>query len=703
MRRFLIALLLVINSTLSFATTYNYPSAGGGTLAVAPQSIREDDEMNINSGTFAATGGSDTHTVNVTFWDPAGNNADIYIDAGATLTYSGGDSTASTIITENLDYGVDVFINGTLSNGNGRYAVYAATVDAPAGGGVDIFLQGTGSIIGDLYGELDLSVNDGPNSMTGNYTATDNHTFSVAPSRVTIFTMDGEISTDGTLVVRTGGRATFLGNITSANLTVAGYATFDAGITSITATNMDIGGEATLLFSDADNYATISSITNLTGAGTVAVGRTGTSYIPANTYTLMTFTTDGSTIATPTSVPPTTTYTSWSANKNATSITVTVNRTGFNTIATTPAAKSAGLLLETLGASSARAPYQSLLNYFEAITDANTLNQELEKFFPDFYAPIPTVEIGRKVTETAALRLARVRNNYVAGNKKTEHGVWIRGIGNVAEQKQKPDISGYDLTSSGIVIGFDKEIDFRTTIGIAGSISQARTKLKANKNSTTDIASYLAMLYGTYELDNKLFLDWILAVGANRYDQIRHLTAGTFRAAALAKYSGQQYAFKGIVSKEMIFREIFQFTPQAMAQFSYLRQFAYEERNAGVFNMRVSPNNQSVLQVGLGAKIGLPMQGKFKSPKAEEWIAVPEAHVMISMDAKGGEQVTNSNFIDNGTLIKTTSKPSKFIIRTGGSLTFDLSERFELIANYDFEMRKKYQNHSGYLNLRYKF
>jgi outer membrane autotransporter protein len=394
---------------------------------------------------------------------------------------------------------------------------------------------------------------------------------------------------------------------------------------------------------------------------------------------------------------PSTYITSFNLVTSGGDVNVQVVRKGFDKVATDPVAKQVGALLELFGANNPTGQMLDLLNALEKITDVAQLNAALLSLNPPEYVPLQSLDMLQYVISAVHSRLAESRLGYASGDvDRYNNGAWIRPFSGSAHQKQKNNLQPYSATTHGFALGVDNQITPGITLGIGGSIAKAKVNDGTNISTKTDISSYQALIYGTLESNTFAYLDWIVSAGVNHYDGTRKVHFSTYTSTANARYSGQQLTIKAIASKNYMWRKYLQLTPMASAQYSFLRQLAYTESGAGPFNNIVNPSNINLMQLGVGGQIAVPLsEGVVTS--------IPEVHAMALVDAKGGNQKTNSQFAVGGPILTQTVKAGRLIGQVGASISFLLTDRVQAVFDYDYEWRQQYRSHEMYLNLRYVF
>lgn len=683
------------------ATTLTYTNGDFNPSRTIPYVLSDEETLStltiIDSTNgnypFAATSGS--YTIRIHHEGDTDNFAyTLTIESGALVTYLGSDTSASTII--GAEYGVTptpIINYGTISKGNGLNAI---KIESPLNAG-SFEITNEGSILGPIILNTNdsLIVQGSSPVISGAITGASSTTFTVGNSSSDQFTTGGTISSVPTVTL-SNGTFTVGHNITGVTTFTASSGTTlkASGTPTITATTSNLSGTYQVEFSNNTQSGSINFTNALTASSAEGITISKSGYLSSGTYTILSY---GSITGTPTITAPTAGLheTTSSATQGLTSVTYNYTRIPFEQTATDPIAKILARIIDQYGADSASNGLGTVLDTLDSTTSVEALNDMLIELYPISSTPLVSKALVSHLMGKAALRLATLRqDSYAAGNYSEQHGFWLRPFFESAIQKTFGTMVGYKVKTTGLVLGYDVEVNPNITIGLAGSYATTENKLLSNSLTYTDITTYQMMLYLTNRYVGTSYLDLILSAGTDNYNGQRRISSLNINADS--KYNGQHYSLKAIYSNELIWREIFQFSPIFSAQLSYLRQLPYTETGAGSFNMKVFPENTTVLQVGAGGKVALPVA-------AEDSIIMPEINFMALADVSGEAQNTTSYFLSADVPIKTTSKPGRMIYRAGAKITAKLSDRAELIANYDLELRKQYRGHLLYINLRYLF
>lgn len=515
-------------------------------------------------------------------------------------------------------------------------------------------------------------------------------------------TSDGTINNNGTInlsanIAKTGG---FIG--TGTNNILEGAAT---GLTVATSTYQVTNHNAIL--QDVNNYGNINLTTaafnlNNGGANTFKViyGSDGYNpgYFPAGVYTLVTA---AGAVTAPTfaTVPDSTLFLAFSnlgvvSNK----IQITLTRTPFNVYATTMLTQNIGSTLETIGTSNPSSSMIALLDAVEASTNQEGVEFALRQLAPLANAPFYGYQIQNESMYQVKLRLASLHDgsaHYFAGDIGKDNHTWLRGFGSYGNQDAKQDSLGYYASSGGVAAGFDRNLDDHYTLGAAFAYALSHVNDKVNPQSITDVKSYIGMVYGTYNFSDVAFLDWILGISINNYTANRLVNINSlYNQVASSSYDSQQISVLGLWSKNYEAFGFMQLTPQAQAQYTFVKQYAYNESDAPGANLSISRTNSDVVSLALGGIAAVPVL-------VDPSIIMPDLHFMVYYNPVIGKQNTTFSFIDGGGPMVSTMDLSRTALIIGAAFTIAVVERLEVKFNIDYEVADRFNGYMAYLNLRY--
>ena len=731
----------LLGSQYATATAYTYPGN-----ASAPLIMSNADTLIVNSGTLETSSSSST-SYTIDFSTATATGVTITVDSPGTISYQGTNSSGAAINSSRNSTGTvtnTITINGTVDSGTGLYAIYLNNSNASPNDTYNITNTGTitGTIISggvetivlnldgsaanvngaivlshDSGGFSTLNVLNGANFATS-YDVSDITTVSIqtgssmsfnnATSNIKTLTIsnngtatinnysligvsssDGNITNNGTMniaanILKTGNFTGSGTNVVSEAVTVstANYTT-----TNHTALLNDLSSYGNMTLSDADFAST-----------NFAVTYGGSGYFSGGTYTLMTSVDNTFTEPTYTSVPTSTLFLGFNTPyKNGNSINIDIDRTPFNTFATTSVTQNIGTNLETIGSNNPSDDMLALLNAMNASTTASQVESSLQQLAPLSNAPLYGIEIQDTSIYQVELRLASLRDDrhYIAGDIAKDNHIWLRPFGTYANQKPKDDSFGYYGSSGGITAGFDRNLGDNYTIGAAGGYVLSHVKEKINAQSSTVIKSYIGMVYGSYDFTETRYLDWIIAVIANEFDTQRNVNINSYSQIATSSYGSQQVSFKGIWAKDYAAFDFMQLTPLASAQYSFVKQYSYTESGGAGTNLNIERNNSNIVQLALGAKAAVPLW-------VDPSIILPEIHALVFYNPILSDQNTLFSFSQGGVGDMTSFfNLNRTGLIYGAALTIAVVDKLEVKFNLDIDVEDRFNGYTAYLNLRY--
>jgi autotransporter family porin len=744
---------LLLASNPVAAVIYNYPTAGGGTLAVAPLALANTtDTLNVNSGTFATPSSSSVvYTVDSSLATTTGTT--INVASGATLGYLGSNSGGAAINSNRSDPNATtstINISGNVNCGPGLYGINLTNSN---GGSLDTYTINlnanssvTGAILTNGIKNLTLNLYDNV-TVNGTINLQTNGTLSLLNMNSGTFTQTYALNNIGTMIIHSG--STFNLNTTTSNINqvvvllggtlnvnsqLNGISVSDGGISNNGTMNIttniaktgQFSGSGTNNISGGANGAPITVSTStyamtthqavlndildygymsLTSATLNVQFFNATypsnGYFPAGTYTLLN-STSPPTIGF-TNKPSDTMFLSFgSPTINGNQVRMTITRTPYTQYTTSALTTSIASNLETLGANNPSSDMVTLLNALESSTTQSGLNSALQELAPLISAPIYGFEVQNNSMYQAQLRLAELRDDsssyigsYIAGDIAHDTNIWLRPFGSYANQQPIDESFGYYGSSGGIAVGLDRQLDFHYTVGAGFAYVLSHIQDKVNQDSETKVKSYIGIVYGSYNSTETNYLDWLVAVTANNFDANRYISINSnYNQTALSSYGSQQIAAKFIWGKNLSAFNFMQFNPELFTQYTFAKQYTYSESGATGANLQISRSNANILQVGVGCKASTPVL-------VNPGIIVPEIHASAYYNPLNSTQNTYFNFIQGGSQMTTFMNLSRTGLRVGGALTIAVMDKMQVKANFDYDIADRYNGYTVYLNLRY--
>ncbi|MHB1246333.1 MAG: autotransporter family protein [Sulfuriferula sp.] len=216
---------------------------------------------------------------------------------------------------------------------------------------------------------------------------------------------------------------------------------------------------------------------------------------------------------------------------------------------------------------------------------------------------------------------------------------WAKGYGSLGRQGEVNNFNGYDTKALGMVLAYDKPLNYQTRIGLGGGYANS-TINGNNPAAQTKIDSYQVTGYLNYT-PGPWIVQGALSAGIDRYDGSRQIVFPGVNRRASANYNGQQYTALVSAGKHFYFDQQVTVTPLASLQASRIHVDGYTESGAGAVNLRVDSQNYNFIQSGLGVKIERVIQSGNSTYS-------PEAHIKWLHDFNSTTMTQNAAFTGGG-------------------------------------------------------
>ncbi len=642
-----------LTGTIDFTNT-----AGTATLA---------DGVDVSS-TVASTGGATgTLTIEGTSTVTGAVGAD---GTGLAAINAGADSKVTTFVAE-VD-ATDFKVTGTGS------VLFGAEVGAVADTAIDFDGDGSVTISDDHNGTIDAS--------TANYGTV---TFDTAAG--TTIESIGATNAIKKLVLDGVALTTDVGTINALATDIQ-----DQVMTSATAYTLASGQSLSIL-------ATADTVSGnlITGAGDIALNGTvlmsaseayfeaGT--IDADTYTITAAAGDSTTLATYVSNVPGVRFTAaevgnevvvtaatvaaseWTDDENAHAQLLAIDGTG--TLAT--------VNFDTLTA---------------AINDAATVtarDELIEATQPtvDGGAQASAIDVVAAVQGITDTRIAGLRSGsgMAAGSMTSSSSVWGQGYYNYADQDDIGGQDGYSSDTGGIVLGMDRDdIIDGAVIGLAVNYGVTKAESDNANKTDTDIDNYGVTVYGSYGLEQNMFVNAQLGYATNDITSSRSDCGGA-GLVCNGDTDSKQLSAKLLVGKDYVNNKMM-FTPKVYASYVKVDTDGYTETGDGTV-LIVNDNDVAALNLGVDLETSWEL-------KAREGIMKPSINVGYSYDVINDPVEITSTFAAGGTAFKTTgAEAGESALKLGLGMVYETNANWDLSAKYDASIKEDYQAHNGTIRL----
>ncbi len=288
-------------------------------------------------------------------------------------------------------------------------------------------------------------------------------------------------------------------------------------------------------------------------------------------------------------------------------------------------------------------------------------------------------------TTATALRIvqARAANSGISSGEDftTKNNLWIKPFGSWGAQGNRAGVVGYDSKTYGFITGADKFINEETRLGVG--FSYFNSKLGSNDNyNHVNADSFLAIAYGSHNLDENTEVNAQVAAGYNRNHSNRNINFGELNRSAKASYDGWNFQAGSGISRFVNLDRDTIIAPQIRVDYFAVTNESYQEKGAGVLNLKVASQRQAQLIPAFETKVDHKFTPKFSFG----------LNAGLGYDLLHDNNSVNASFEGGGSFLTRGFKPSPWIVRSGAGLTWKCSNDLDLSARYDRRDQGDYNN-----------
>lgn len=262
--------------------------------------------------------------------------------------------------------------------------------------------------------------------------------------------------------------------------------------------------------------------------------------------------------------------------------------------------------------------------------------------------------------------------------------MWIQGLWSNADYDGSSKSNGYDADSAGVALGFEKHVNDQVKLGVG--YAYTNTDIDGFMRST-DVDTHTAILYGEYKPSN-WYVNAVASYGWSDYSEDKNVAG----LGVSADYDVETFGLQTMAGYEMSVKG-FNLTPEAGLRYLHISQDGYRD----TADQRVSANDSDILTGVIGAKAGKDFVLE------NETVLRPEVRLAVTYDMfrdDGGSAVRLANgsaYIVDGEAL------DRLAVEFGAGLTAELNDNVEMSLKYEGQFRDDYEDHTGLLNIKYKF
>lgn len=274
-------------------------------------------------------------------------------------------------------------------------------------------------------------------------------------------------------------------------------------------------------------------------------------------------------------------------------------------------------------------------------------------------------------------------------------GFWIDGLGFTAHQEKLDHLTPFQAYTSGILSGFDYQIQPGLLVGIAGGYTFTNLHWKHHHHSNSKINSEYFGAYGSFYYDD-LFVDASVLGSVHKFRSRREIRFANIDRCAKGSHRGDSIlAHLGIGANVEYCRWNVQ--PFINGDYLWVHQNAQNEKGADSLNLHVHKNSADFIRTELGVRAERQFCycGSLLIPRLKlSWVYLaPLSGDRFTADFEGVSD----------TFSVRTTKRSINQIAPGAALDFLLCDNFTLAVAYEGQFGSELQENEVSLSFDWRF
>jgi len=272
--------------------------------------------------------------------------------------------------------------------------------------------------------------------------------------------------------------------------------------------------------------------------------------------------------------------------------------------------------------------------------------------------------------------------------------VWVKPFGSWADQDDQQGVSGFKSTTTGVAFGVDSAVNDKLRLGTA--MAYAKADVDSNSNvakQSADVDVFQLVGYGSYSLGNNSEVNFQVDVGQNS-NKGRRSIAFTNSTATSEYTSYTAHAGAGL-GRTYQLNAATSITPSIRADYTWIKDKAYQESGAGLLNLNVGSRDSEELVLGLDGKISHQLSDNTSL----------SANLGVGYDTMAKRSSITATFAGAPGAAFTTYglDAEPWSARAGVGLTHTTANGTEITLRYDAEHREAFLNQTASLKARWAF
>ena len=262
--------------------------------------------------------------------------------------------------------------------------------------------------------------------------------------------------------------------------------------------------------------------------------------------------------------------------------------------------------------------------------------------------------------------------------------MWVQGLFNHSKLDDTSKAYGFDADSSGVAMGAEKYINDDVKVGLG--YAYTNTDIDGFMRST-DVDTHTAFVYGEYKPSN-WYVNGIMSYGWSDYEESKNVAG----VGVKADYDAETFGLQAMTGYDMQVKGL-GLTPEVGLRYVHISQDGYTDSA----DQKVSSSDSDILTGVIGAKVS-------KTWTLENGMNIkPEARIAATYDLMN-DDVNSVVTLANGSAYMVEGDAlDRFGMEFVAGVTTEVNDNVEFALGYEGKFREDYQDHTGLVNLKYKF
>ena len=262
--------------------------------------------------------------------------------------------------------------------------------------------------------------------------------------------------------------------------------------------------------------------------------------------------------------------------------------------------------------------------------------------------------------------------------------MWVQGLFNKSKLDDTSKSYGFDADSSGVAMGAEKYVTEDTKVGLG--YAYTNTDIDGFMRST-DVDTHTAFVYGEYKPSN-WYVNGIMSYGWSDYSENKNVSG----IGVKADYDAETFGLQAMTGYDMQVKG-FGLTPEVGLRYVHISQDGYTDSA----DQKVSSSDSDILTGVIGAKVS-------KTWTLENGMNIkPEARIAATYDLMNDDFNSVVTLANGSAYMVEGDALDRFGMEFGAGVTAELNDNVEFALGYEGKFREDYQDHTGLVNLKYKF